>query len=304
MALASSVIQRTCHSLIAEKKHILQSQATTAEKEAANPDILSVALTSGGFSDDDLANQLMTFLVAGHETSAAALSFSIYELCRHPHIQARLREEVSAHLGPCLSSSEDGVGDEKSNPITADLIDAMPYLSAFVAEVLRLWPPIPITIRVADCDSSILGQHIPKGTVVMVSPWAMNRSSLLWGADSLEFKPERWLGRGGGDGGKDSTNGNGRTISGADAKVGFGANGNGQQVNNTGGAESNFAQMTFLHGPRSCIGQGFAVGELKCLVAAWVWSFKETRFTGEGYEMKVVNGIAARPGGLEVRVKV
>ena len=308
---------RTCQSLVAEKKHILQNQLTPAEKETANPDILSVALASGGFSDDDLANQLMTFLVAGHETSAAALSWSIYAMCQSPHIQTRLREEVCAHLGPHLSSSENSEGDEKPRQITADLIDAMPYLSAFVAEVLRLWPPIAITIRVADCDTSILNQFIPKGTVLMLCPWAVNRSSALWGPDSLEFKPERWLGRGGADGGKGNANVNGKDFSNisektADAtgKTDLDASGKatpcakGERANHAGAAESNFAQMTFLHGPRSCIGQGFAVGELKCLVARWVWGFRETRFATEGYEMKVAEGLAARPGGLEVRVRV
>ena len=279
MTAASAVIQRTCRSLIAEKKHILQSTSSEAEKEAANPDILSVALSSGAFSDDDLANQLMTFLVAGHETTGSAVSWAIYELCRCPEIQARLRHEVCEHLGPTLAAAERNEMARKSSAITAELIDSMPYLSAFCAEVLRLWPPTPITVRVADRDTSILNQPVPKGTVLMLSPWAVNRSTALWGPDALDFKPERWLGS---------------------EKDGMG----GRQANNTGGAESNFAQMTFLHGPRSCIGQGFAVGEFKCLIAAWVWGFAETRFAEEGYRMEVKNGISSRPGGLEVRVKV
>ena len=295
---------RTCHSLIAEKRHILQSQSTPSEvteKEAANRDILSVALTSGNFSDDDLANQLMTFLVAGHETSAAAFSWSVYELCRSPQIQARLRQEVCAYLGPYLGP-EDEVesADRKASRITAEIIDTMPYLSAFVAEVLRLWPPAPLTIRVADRDTSILGEFIPKDTVLMLSPWAINRSSALWGPDSLEFKPERWLGKATPNHEKDATT-NGETHH--DAKGKPFPTAKSEQANNAGGAESNFAQMTFLHGPRSCIGQGFAVGELKCLVASWVWSFKETRFATDGYELKVANGIAARPRDLDVRVR-
>jgi cytochrome P450 len=77
----------------------------------------------------------------------------------------------------------------------------------------------------------------------MVSPWAINHSPHIWGADADEFKPERWLGEG---------------------------NNNSQ----TGGQSSNYAQITFLHGHRSCIGQGFAKAELKCLAAALFGRFE------------------------------
>ena len=75
----------------------------------------------------------------------------------------------------------------------------------------------------------------------MVSPWAVNRQRELWGDDAEEFKPERWIEDG--------------------------------KPNNSGGADSNYSLLTFLHGPRSCIGQGFAKAELRCLVAAFIKVF-------------------------------
>lgn len=83
----------------------------------------------------------------------------------------------------------------------------------------------------------ILDQVIPKGTEVILSPWATNRSPELWGEDADEFKPERWL--------KDGEK-----------------------------AMNSYEFITFLHGPRSCIGQGFARSELKCLLAALVLRFR------------------------------
>ena len=71
---------------------------------------------------------------------------------------------------------------------------------------------------------------------------------------------------------------------------------------NTGGAQSNYAFMTFLHGPRSCIGQTFARGEFACLVAAWVGVF-ETTFAEQGFPIEVVNGITPRPKNFQVRIK-
>jgi len=72
---------------------------------------------------------------------------------------------------------------------------------------------------------------------------------------------------------------------------------------NSGGAESNYAFMTFLHGPRSCIGQGFAKAEFACLLAAWVAGF-ETELEVEGQVLEVEGGrVTSRPkGGLRVRV--
>ena len=130
-------------------------------------------------------------------------------------------------------------------------------------------PPVPVTIRVAACNTSLLEHSIPKDTPAVLSPWAVNRSTKLWGPDALTFNPDRWM----------------------DGKT------------NSGGAESNFAMLTFLHGPRSCIGSALAKAEFACLLAAWVGSF-ETSFADPGYVMKVKNEITARLGDLRVRVKI
>ena len=76
---------------------------------------------------------------------------------------------------------------------------------------------------------------------MLLVPWAINRSKHLWGEEAEKFLPGRWLQPG---------------------------------TANTGGAKSNYAQITFLHGPRSCIGMGFAKSEFKCLLAAVAGSFE------------------------------
>lgn len=190
--------------------------------------------------------------------------WAIYCLCRRHDIQSKLREEVRSKL-PSLDQD-----------ITAAQIDDCHYLHAVCCEVLRLYSPVSTTLRVAACDTSINGQFVPKDTVVILSPWAVNTSTQLWGADAHEFKPERWLD--------------------ADGKA-----------NNKGGAESNFAFLTFLHGPRSCIGQKFAQAEFACLLAAWVGRF-ETDFE-EGSplrtgEPEIGGGITGKPkGGVWVSLK-
>ena len=89
--------------------------------EAKGLDILSVAMESGGFSDEDLVNQLMTFLAAGHETTASALSWAVYVLCKYPDVQKRLRSEIHEQIPAAL---EDG------GQVSSTEIDHLPYLNA------------------------------------------------------------------------------------------------------------------------------------------------------------------------------
>jgi cytochrome P450 len=261
---AAKVIRATCRDLIREKKEKL------ARKELDDVDILSVALESGGFSEDNLVDQLMTFLAAGHETTASALTWAVYMMCLYPEVQARLRAEIRERL-----PSPHGEGAS----VSSFDIDHMPYLNAVCNEVLRYYGPIPLTLRIAGCDTTILGHRVPKGTGIMISPWATNKSHDLWGADALKFNPDRWLPKFQGD-----------TSAAA------------------GGATSNYAFLTFLHGPRSCIGQAFAKAEFACILAAWVGRFEFELKNKEEYDEKNVlikAGVTARPAnGMWVRARV
>ncbi|KAI2478388.1 Cytochrome P450 [Pyrenophora tritici-repentis] len=249
-----ATIKSVAASLIAEKREKLKSGST-------GTDILSVALESGGFSDEDLVNQLMTFLAAGHETTASALTWAVYCLCLHPSVQTRLRAELRSELSSALSPN---------GTITSSEIDRLPYLNAVLNETMRLFPPVPLTLREAAHDTTIQNHFVPAGTTVVICPWAINTSVHLWGDDAKDFNPERWLKPG---------------------------------MANSGGADSNYAVCTFLHGPRSCIGKDFAKAEFACLVAALVGRF-EVAFEEAGYELKIQGGITASPkGGLRVRVK-
>lgn len=253
MKTALSTIKRVCADLIRSKRANLEKGGR------ADLDILSVAIESGGFSDDDLVNQLMTFLAAGHETTASALTWATYLLCKHPDAQERLREEIRTSL-PSL---------ESDSSISALDIDKLPYLNAVLNETMRVLPPVPITLREASHDTTIQGHFVPAGTSIIICPWAVNTSKALWGDDAREFNPDRWMGPG---------------------------------RANTGGADSNYAVTTFLHGPRSCIGKDFAKAEFACLVAALVGRFR-LELEDPNWQLQIQGGITARPkGGLQVRI--
>jgi cytochrome P450 len=252
---ASKVAKDTCRRLIEQKRQRL------ANKETMQPDIISVALESGGFTDDELVNNMMTFLAAGHETTASAFTWAMYELSKNKDIQSRLRKEIHEHISSL---------DDPSQKITNEVIDNMPYLHAFCQEILRIWAPVPLTLRIASHDTTLLGRFIPKDTVIILSPWATNHSPALWGSDAATFNPDRWMAPG---------------------------------QANAGGAVSNYAFLTFLHGPRSCIGSRFAVAEFACLVASVVGTW-EVEMTDPERKIDVKGGVTARPkGGIECRLK-
>lgn len=153
----------------------------------------------------------------------------------------------------------------------AKVLEGLPYLNGICNETLRLYPTVPVTVRTSIRDTEVIGRPIPKGVDVIISPWATNRNPRLWGEDAEEFKPERWI-----DDGK---------------------------PNNNGGADSNYAQLTFLHGPRSCIGQGFAKAELRCLVAAFAGRFEWEMLDKES-DLIPAGVITIKPkNGLHLRLK-
>ncbi|ROT36942.1 cytochrome P450 [Sodiomyces alkalinus F11] len=279
---ASRVIRSTCRDLIREKKEKL------AQKQLPDMDILSVALESGTFTDENLVDQMMTFLAAGHETTASAMTWAVYMLCLHPDVQSRLRAEIRAHL----PSPDHHPGSDSATVTAIDIDRRLPYLSAVCSEVLRYFAPVPMTLREAAVDTSLNGQKIPKGTRIMLCPWAVNKDVSLWGDDAGVFNPDRWLASSGPSAAGENSEGDG----------------GGEKATTSGGASSNYAFMTFLHGPRSCIGQGFAKAEFACILASWIGRFEFSLKNEEEYDENKVDikyGITARPAkGLYVNATV
>ncbi|QYT02516.1 Cytochrome P450 [Trichoderma simmonsii] len=266
---ASQKIKSVCRDLIREKREKMM-----AHKGRTDVDILSVAIESGQFTDENLVDQLMTFLAAGHETTSTALTWAIYELARSPEMQTRLRNEIREKLPST---------DDADAKITSLDIDHMPYLNAVCNESLRFFSPVPMTIREAAHDTTIQGVPVKKGTRLTISPYAVNADPKLWGSDASQFNPDRWISA---EGASDESNK--RAAS--------------------GGAESNYAFLSFLHGPRSCIGMGFAKGEFACLLAAWIGRFEFELVNKEEMDLDKIDirgGVTAKPAnGLYVKAKV
>ncbi|KAF3385868.1 Cytochrome P450 3A12 [Talaromyces pinophilus] len=141
IAAATEVLTDVSRRLIKDKRDEKGQDSKESVDRSVRRDILSVALDSGNFTDNMLENHLLTFLAAGHETTATSMTWAIYALCLYPQVQQRLREEVRANLPIRTTSSANGV------LVTAELVDSLPYLHAVCNEVFRVYPPAGLTRR-------------------------------------------------------------------------------------------------------------------------------------------------------------
>ncbi|KZT74142.1 cytochrome P450 [Daedalea quercina L-15889] len=275
---AQRVARRIGMHLIAEKKAaILRAAAESGgEKEISGKslhdrDLLTLLIKanmstdipeSQRLSDEDMLAQVPTFLVAGHETTSTATAWCLFALAQNPSMQTQLREELW------------GVPTE--NP-TMDELNALPYLEAVVRETMRAYAPVSATLRVAGKDDIIPLERpyvdnkgnvcdsirAPKGTRIQIPIMAMNKSKDLWGPDAHEFKPERW-------------------ISGSIPET----------AHHIPGVWGNM--LTFIGGPRACIGFRFSLVEMKALLFTLVRSF-EFELALPKEEITKLGGIVDRP---------
>lgn len=147
--------------------------------EPSPGDLLGQLVAHSGFSDDLIRDQLLTMLIAGHDTSTALLAWVFYLLGMHPKALARAQAEVDAVV----------VSD--SRPPTLEEINRLEFLDMVIKEALRLYPPIHVGNRRAAVDVTVQGYHVPAGTRVMHSIYLSHRDRNHW-QDPEEFCPERF----------------------------------------------------------------------------------------------------------------
>jgi len=162
-----------------------------------------------------VADNVLTFLAAGHETTGNALSWIFYLLSLYPETEEAVTAELRAAFG--------------EGPPRRDLFGRLVMTRAVIDETLRLYPPVPFIGREAICKDTLAGRPIKPGTQVLISPWIVHRHRLLW-EEPDAFRPERFLPRE-------------------------------KQSIRRG------AFIPFGLGPRTCIGEGFAVQEMITVLA-------------------------------------
>ena len=155
-----------------------------AKRQAPGNDLLSRLIEAFDAEDDpeqmtqQLRDEAITMLGAGHETTANALIFTLDLLARHPEVYAQLRTEALAGWSGTQPSLEE--------------LKALKYTTACIQESMRLNPPAWVFGRMAEEPDELGGFEIPKDTLVMMSPFVTHRRSDIW-ESPLDFKPERFL---------------------------------------------------------------------------------------------------------------
>jgi cytochrome P450 len=148
-------------------------------------DLLSMLLsmrdpdTDAGLSDSQLRNETITFLLAGHETTANALTWTFFLLSQHPEVEARLRDELSNILGGRV-------------PTHADL-PRLCFTKMVIREAMRLLPPIWIIERRVIEEDEVAGFRLPAGSAIVIAPYALHRHPAFW-EEPETFDPDRFEG--------------------------------------------------------------------------------------------------------------
>ncbi|KAF1961742.1 cytochrome P450 [Byssothecium circinans] len=219
-------------------------------------------LHSRGITGDDLASELLDHFIAGAEAPRTILTYLQWELCKHPHIQNSLRDELRTLSHTSTSTSTPGVPPLKS-------LTTLPLLDAILTETLRLYTPTPgPQYRVAPPEGAVLeGYFIPGGTGVSASLAVLHREESVF-KDAGVWRPERWLDKGGDkDGGE----------------------------NNARSEEMKRWFWAFMKGSRGCIGKDFTMIVMKLIVYTVYVRYRTEVVEDDGMEM--TDRFLAQPEG-------
>ncbi|KIZ06916.1 cytochrome P450 [Monoraphidium neglectum] len=221
------------------------------------------------FSDASITAQASTFILAGYETTANALSYAVYNIALSPRVQERLHAEIDA-FGRTRQASTCAAEGPRTHPapVTHADLGEFPYAEAVVKEALRLYPPATLTSRVVTKQEGmtlIPGVTLKKGANLFTAPYCYQRDEAYW-PRPLEFAPERFL-----------PEGSALAPSTDDAWTPFGA------------------------GPRMCIGWRFALNEAKIALVRLHQRFSFELRPGQ-VPLKLRQGITLSPAdGVWVR---
>lgn len=258
----TQIINEFAFKLISNK--IEQMKNSKDESSTKREDILSRFLQVTESDPTYLRDIILNFIIAGKDTTATTLSWFIYLLCKHPHVQ----DKVVKELREATKAKEVTNFVEFANSLSEEVLEKMQYLHAAITETLRIYPAVPVDAKICFSDDTLPdGFAVKKGDMVSYQPYAMGRMKFLWGDDAEQFRPERWLNQEG-----------------------------------VFQPESPFKFTAFQAGPRICLGKEFAYRQLKIFAAVLLSCFA-FKMSDEEKIVQYRTMINLHiDGGLEVRI--
>jgi cytochrome P450 len=163
--------------LIRERRAKLAGESEASTQQPAG-DLLTQLVRNPNMSDDLIRDQILTMLIAGHDTSTAMLAWALHLLSEHPPVMAQALTEVNAVVG-------------QAKAVNLDHVNRLDYLDTVIKETLRLYPPIHVGNRFVVDDTTIAGYELQAGTRVMASIYLSHRDERYW-KEPEHFHPERF----------------------------------------------------------------------------------------------------------------
>ncbi|KAK9055184.1 hypothetical protein SSX86_026266 [Deinandra increscens subsp. villosa] len=239
----------------------------TEKNRKTDEDLLSRFMKNSEYSPEFLRDIVVSFILAGRDTTSSALTWFFWLLSSHPEVEQKILDELTSIR--CNKS--------RTEYYSFDDLRHMHYLHAALSESLRLYPPVPLDTK--DClkdDVMPDGTFIGEGWLVTYSAYAMARIESVWGKDCCEFRPERWL---------EAEEGGGNVVY---------------------RAENQFKFPVFHGGPRICLGKEMAYTQMKLVAATIIEMFHVEVVAGaeERSPPEHVLALTIRmKNGLKVRIK-
>nr|QWK52311.1 cytochrome P450 96A8-1 [Isatis tinctoria] len=254
MTEAGATIDRVCTKYILDKREEIISQGITHLSKEESVDILtsSIKLDTIKYellntSDDKFFRDIiLTFVVAGKDAIASALTWFFWLMSQNPKMVTKARQEINA----CLPRS--GSGQEMSPEDPKEFLNKLVYLHGALCEAMRLYPPVPFE-RKSPVKPDVLpsGHKVEANSNILIPIYALGRMRAIWGEDALEFKPERWV-----------------SETGALRH------------------EPSFKFLAFNAGPRTCIGKHLAMNLMKIVAVEILQNFDIKVVEGHKIEPK------------------
>ncbi|XP_034477492.1 cytochrome P450 4d2 [Drosophila innubila] len=205
--------------------------------------LLQSTIDGEPLSNEDIREEVDTFMFEGHDTTTSGISFCLYEISRHASVQQRLVNEIHEVLG-----------DDKKRPVTLRDLNELKYLECVIKESLRMHPPVPIIGRNLTEDVDMRGQLIPAGTNFIIGLYAVLRSPREFEAPN-EFRPERFASD--------------------EATISSPASSQSRPTQPQMQFQTHpYAYVPFSAGPRNCIGQKYAILEMKSVISKVLQHFE------------------------------
>ncbi|EOA16441.1 hypothetical protein CARUB_v10004594mg [Capsella rubella] len=241
---AHAILDRVCSECIASKREEISRGSDNISSSSKDLLMSSIHVDTSKYkllnpSDDRfLRDTILSFMLAGRDTTGSALTWFFWLLCKNQEAMAKIRQEINTNLFP--GNKIDGSVSYDSDSFNPQEIKKLVYLHGAICESLRLYPPVPFQHK-SPTKPDVLpsGHKVEAKSKILFCLYSLGRMKSVWGEDALEFKPERWISE------------SGRSIH-----------------------EPSYKFLSFNAGPRTCLGKEVAMTQMKTVAVKIIQNYE------------------------------